>query len=526
MAASTADRPAVAQRDDEVDTVELKAVPTNARAHLVPRPSNDEADPLNWPMKLKLLILFQVCWLAFLGTWNTAVINPAYGPLAKDLHVSEVDASYQTSIVIALNGIGPFLWIPLANVYGRRFVYLATTLIGTVTALGSGFVHSFGALVGVRALNGLFPVSMALGPATVTDLFFYHQRGRALGAFTVMLTSGAHASGLFGGPIGTFLGWRYIFWITAAMNFATLVVLVFCLPETIYYTPRTYSDADMEPPQLSMAKYRELLRPIRTFPGVRLRLKHVVLPSFRMAKYPSVLFPALYYATQYVFSSIFPAVTDAIIFKERFGWDSLQCGLAYGGSMTLGNLAGELAAGIILDKTLQREAERLGTDSPPPEVRLKVIWPGAALVPAGLLIFGFSMQYEAHWSGPLAGMFVGIFGMQIVATCCYTYSIDCYRIEGSEVSQFFNFCRQETSFTIAFYGVALCRAVGYHLAFLMFALVGSVLAFAPIVWLMWRGGAIRERLGAPRDVSVASEIIDDHHQFYQTRALEQGQAKA
>ena len=103
-------------------------------------------------------------------------------------------------------------------------------------------------------------------------------------------------------------------------------------------------------------------------------------------------------------------------------------------------------------------------------------------------------------------MFIGIFGIQVVATVCYTYSVDCYRLEGSEVSQFFNFCRQETSFTIGFYGLQLCKAIGYQYAFLMFALVGSLLAFAPVVVLIWRGQSIRERMGQPKNVSVAEEI--------------------
>lgn len=120
------------------------------------------------------------------------------------------------------------------------------------------------------------------------------------------------------------------------------------------------------------------------------------------------------------------------------------------------------------------------------------------------------MQYESHWTGPLFGMFIGMFGLQIVATATYTYSVDCYRIEGSEVAQLFNVLRQETSFTIAFYAIKLCESIGFHLAFLIFALVGGVLAFAPIVILMWRGGQIRHRLGEPHNVSVAEEVIARH----------------
>ena len=126
------------------------------------------------------------------------------------------------------------------------------------------------------------------------------------------------------------------------------------------------------------------------------------------------------------------------------------------------------------------------------------------------------MQYNAHWSGVLAGMFIGIFGLQVIATVCYTYSIDSYRVEGSEVSQLFNFVRQETSFTVGFYGVDLCNAIGYQFAFLMFALVGSLLAFLPVVWIMWKGKSTREQLGQPKNVSVAEEILQTHQEFQRT----------
>ena len=302
------------------------------------------------------------------------------------------------------------------------------------------------------------------------------------------------------------------------INFFTLVFISFFLPETVFYSrgtsPRT---KEGEEPQLTMAMYKRLLKPWTTFNGVHLKAEHFVLPSFRMAKYPSVVFPALYYAAQYCFTAIFPAVTYATIFREAYAWNTLQCGLAYGGTMTIGSIVGELFAGRVMDSILQREAKRAHNNSPPPEVRLKGIVPGAILCPTGLLIFGFTMQHQTHWAGPLAGMFIGIFGVQIVATCTYTYAIDCYRIEGSEVSQLFNFLRQETSMTIAFYGVDLCHAIGYDMAFLMFALVGSVLAFVPIPVLMFKGQRIRQKMGRPEKVSVAEEVVKDHVTAYVER---------
>lgn len=59
------------KNDDEcienIDDIDHKSAVNNPRAHLVPRPSQDAGDPLNWPMNLKILILVQICWLAFVS---------------------------------------------------------------------------------------------------------------------------------------------------------------------------------------------------------------------------------------------------------------------------------------------------------------------------------------------------------------------------------------------------------------------------------------------------------------------------
>lgn len=162
-----------------------------------------------------------------------------------------------------------------------------------------------------------------------------------------------------------------IFWITSVMNLITLIVLVFCLPETVYYTPRTTLLATGQPPRLSLQTYKTLLKPWTTFKGVTLKAKHFILPSFRMAKYPSVVFPALYYAAQYCFAAIFPAVTYAHILSDRYGWNTLQCGLAYGGTMTIGSIVGEFFAGRLMDKILREASKKDGEENPPPEV----CWP-------------------------------------------------------------------------------------------------------------------------------------------------------
>lgn len=425
-----------------------------------------------------------------------------------------MQASYQTTVVVALNGVGPFLWIPLANVYGRRPVYLASTILGFASALGSAYAQSYAQLIGARVVNGLFPAAMALGPSSVVDLFPAKQRGRAMGAFTVVLTSGAHVAPIVGGLVGQFLGWRWIFKLAAIMDGVIFVVIVFGLPETLYVRTATTTatanhQQDARQPvtkgaSLTRRQYLSLLKPCTgPLAGLTLRLTDFVWPALRMAKYPSVLFPAAYYSAQYGFASILPAVTVAAIFKSAFGWNTLEIGLAYGGALTIGGILGESVAGVVLDLIVKRaharqQQQRQRDDSNgkiEPEARLHAIWTGAILVPVGLLIYGFAIEYRVHWLVALFGMAVGVFGLQPIATTCYTYSIECYQDQGSEVATFFNFLRQCFGLTFAFYVVDLCERIGYQVAFVLFVIWGSVLGFVPIVVLMWKGKVIREWVG-------------------------------
>jgi MFS family permease len=418
------------------------------------------------------------------------------------------------TICIAINGVAPWLWIPLANKYGRRPIYLFTTLLGFASILGAAYAQTWAQLLVARVFNGFFPIAFALGAVTVVDLFFFHQRGRAMGVYTVSMVNGNHLAPIVGGLVGQYLGWRWIFKLAAILDGAVLVLIFFCMPETLYvrhHQPRVTPDTRRG--YISKATYLKGLRLWSHHPELKLRANQFVLPSIKMAKYPSVIFPAIYYATQYGFGSILPAVTVTVIFSEFFKWNTLDIGLGYGLALTIGGSLGELAAGWVVDYMVKRERRKLGGRDPEPESRLKAIWTGEILVPAGLLIYGFCLQYHTVWIAPLLGIGIAAFGVQVITTTIYTYSIDCYRPEGSEVAQLINFFRQEFGMTFAFYALRLAERIGYQFTFLFFAICGGVLAFIPILGLMWTGKEWRERLGKPQNVNafdsrLPGEILD------------------
>jgi len=134
----------------------------------------------------------------------------------------------------------------------------------------------------------------------------------------------------------------------------------------------------------------------------------------------------------------------------------------------------------------------------PAEVRLQGIWTGAITVPIGLLIYGITVHFATTFIAPCIGMAVACFGMQIVTSVCYTYSCsDCYRVRSDDASQCFNFFRQLFGLTLGFYSIPFGDKVGFQWSFTVFTAI-CIVAFLPIVALMYRGERWRKTLGEPR----------------------------
>jgi MFS family permease len=62
--------------------------------------------------------------MSFIGQMSASLINPAYILLADELNVTITKASYLTTVCILSSGVTPMFFVPYANVYGRRNLYV------------------------------------------------------------------------------------------------------------------------------------------------------------------------------------------------------------------------------------------------------------------------------------------------------------------------------------------------------------------------------------------------------------------
>ena len=214
-----------------------------------------------------------------------------------------------------------------------------------------------------------------------------------------------------------------------------------------------------------------------------------------MFKYPSCLLPTIYYSISFGVGSVLFAVTGAAAFGQIYHFNTAGVGLAIGVSTFVGTLLGELCAGTVSDYLLLIYTRAHDGESAP-EARLQAIWPGAFLVPLGVIIEGVTFQAETHWSGPVMGISIAAFGLQIISTNVFAYITDCYKPQSAEISTLLNFGRQTFSFTLGFYMIPFAEKTTFGTAWGVMAIV-QVVTFLPVIWLMWKGRVVREHLGAP-----------------------------
>lgn len=322
-----------------------------------------------------------------------------------------------TSTFILLGGFSSVFWNPIANVYGRRPVYIGTVAVAVAMCGSSGAAKNYGTLIALRCLNGFFGcVPLGLGSATVCDMYFAHERGLYMGVYTISFLTGGHIAPLIGGYIEKNLSWHWCFYVPAIITGGVLVIFIFTVPETLY----SRTPAALARPSQSWRS--NMLMKRRAHPTRKVRLIDFFRP-FQMMMYPSVTIPTWCYSLCFAYGSILFIITSANLFGKIYHFKPQQTGLLLGIPITVGSLIGELFAGGVSDWISERRALRRGGERSP-EDRLLGIIPAAFLVPLGIIIEGVCLQNQTHWIGVAFGIAIASFGLQVITTGVYTYTAE------------------------------------------------------------------------------------------------------
>lgn len=121
---------------------------------LLPSPSEDPNDPLNWTRWRK--ILSTICMVAYTLTVSiaAAAISSILEPISKDTELTLGDLNAGTGYLFLAFGWGCLVWQPLAVQYGKRPVFLISTLATSMLSVWAGHVRTNGQWVANKVLQG------------------------------------------------------------------------------------------------------------------------------------------------------------------------------------------------------------------------------------------------------------------------------------------------------------------------------------------------------------------------------------
>jgi DHA1 family multidrug resistance protein-like MFS transporter len=90
---------------------------------------DDPYKALNWPNKKKIITTALYGLTTMTATWASSTYSPGTREVAGEFGVGTQVATLGTSLFLFGFGIGPLLWAPLSEVYGRKLAVLAPMFV-------------------------------------------------------------------------------------------------------------------------------------------------------------------------------------------------------------------------------------------------------------------------------------------------------------------------------------------------------------------------------------------------------------
>jgi EmrB/QacA subfamily drug resistance transporter len=165
---------------------------------------------------------------------DVAIVNVALPSIKTDLGFSQANLQWVVSAYAIVFGGALLLGGRLADLLGRRRLFVAGLLLFAASSLLCGIAWSEASLILFRAVQGLGGALLAPAALSLLMTTFAEgrDRNRALGIYGAASGSGAAAGVLFGGLLTSYLSWSWIFFINVPVGIAAAILAPIVLTES------------------------------------------------------------------------------------------------------------------------------------------------------------------------------------------------------------------------------------------------------------------------------------------------------
>lgn len=500
-----------------VDVAGTTASSKRSKAHkdivLIPSPSADPEDPLNWSRarKYRQLLMLAVYTLG-IGVPTTLQYS-VLADITEDTGITTAQLVNGTGFMFLFLGWGCLLWQPVAITYGRRGVYILSCVACCPIMVWTAYSHSYGEWYAHRILLGLVcsPIE-SLPEVSIPDFFFAHERGTWVGAYVLFLFGSNFLAPLVAGWFNDAYGWRWVMYFGAIIAAAAAVLLFFFMEETLYFRSTIEGDEEdvgTQPPAPPSADEKAddsadkkaiasptptptgSRQPLQPFPPprtylqklnlfVRLpgrpRVKHMFAMMYRplliLLQFPNITWAGFLYGLNLCWYLILNGTASPILSAAPYNWDAALVGSSYTGAI-LGAIGGAIWSGTISDRWAIFLARR-NNGVREPEQRLWPLLVSAIICAAGLILWGVGAAYEVHWVGLEFGMGMLAFGCITGGSIAISYCVDCFKEISGESMVSVILVRNTMGFGISYAITPWVERVGLRDCFITVAMLSLV----------------------------------------------------
>jgi EmrB/QacA subfamily drug resistance transporter len=184
--------------------------------------------------RMKWFALALLCVTQFVVVLDIAIVNVALPSIQADLGFSQENLQWVISAYALVFGGFLLLGGRLADILGRRGVFMAGLVVFSVGSLLCGLAWSDDSLIGARALQGLGAATITPSALSILTTTFTEGRERniALGAWGAVGGFGAAAGVLMGGILTDLLSWEWIFFVNVPVGVVALALSPVLLRES------------------------------------------------------------------------------------------------------------------------------------------------------------------------------------------------------------------------------------------------------------------------------------------------------
>lgn len=143
---------------------------------------------------------------------NSSTLDVALPAVSRHFNATPSEASWILLSYMLVTTVLILAFGRLADLLGRRLLYIAGLLVFTIASLGCAFSPNAGALIALRALQAVGAASVVTNTtALLVDAFPPRMLGLGLGMNVTAISASQVAGPLVGGALVTWLGWRSVF---------------------------------------------------------------------------------------------------------------------------------------------------------------------------------------------------------------------------------------------------------------------------------------------------------------------------